>query len=153
MDQGFYLISEMKKHLDCSRAWVSFLRRKRDLLAYLGLKCLSREPSSFPPSPCAFKVGGRALASINAYQVPGMDIWVHAQSYSHVLTLWDPIDCSAPGFSVHGIFQTRILEWVAISFSRASSNPGIQPVSLAFPASIGEFFTTVSPGKPSRHGC
>ena len=31
------------------------------------------------------------------------------------------MDCSPPGFSVHGIFQTRILEWVAISFSRGSS--------------------------------
>ena len=34
------------------------------------------------------------------------------------LTLCDPIDCSLPGFSVHGIFQARILEWVAISFSK-----------------------------------
>ena len=38
-------------------------------------------------------------------------------------TLWDPMDCSLPGFSVHGIFQARILEWVAISFSRGSSWP------------------------------
>ena len=33
----------------------------------------------------------------------------------------DPMDCSAPGSSVHGISQARILEWVAISFSRGSS--------------------------------
>ena len=33
----------------------------------------------------------------------------------------DPMDCSLPGSSVHGIFQARILEWVAISFSRGSS--------------------------------
>ena len=39
------------------------------------------------------------------------------------LTLWDPMDCSPPGFSVHGISQTRILEWVAIPFSRESSWP------------------------------
>ena len=32
-------------------------------------------------------------------------------------TLWDPMDCSLPGFSVHGILQARTLEWVAISFS------------------------------------
>ena len=38
-------------------------------------------------------------------------------------TLCDPMDCSLPGFSVHGIFQARILEWVAISFSRRSSWP------------------------------
>ena len=33
------------------------------------------------------------------------------------------MDCSPPGSSVHGVFQARILEWVAISFSRASSQP------------------------------
>ena len=39
------------------------------------------------------------------------------------LTLCDPTDCSLPGSSVHGIFQARVLEWVAISFSRGSSRP------------------------------
>ena len=39
------------------------------------------------------------------------------------LTLCDPTDCSPPGSSIHGIFQARILEWVAISFSRGSSWP------------------------------
>ena len=38
----------------------------------------------------------------------------------------DPVDCSLPGSSVHGILQARILEWVAISFSRGSSRPGDQ---------------------------
>ena len=33
------------------------------------------------------------------------------------LTLSDPTDCSLPGFSVHGIFQARVLKWVAIAFS------------------------------------
>ena len=39
------------------------------------------------------------------------------------LTLCDPIDCSVPGSSVHGIFQAIVLEWIAISFSRGSSHP------------------------------
>ena len=39
------------------------------------------------------------------------------------LTLCDPMDCSPPGYSMHGIFQARVLEWVAISFSRGSSPP------------------------------
>ena len=39
------------------------------------------------------------------------------------LTLYDPMDHSPPGSSVHGILQARILEWVAASFSRASSQP------------------------------
>ena len=37
------------------------------------------------------------------------------------MTLCDPMDCSLPGSSVHGIFQARIPEWVVISFSRGSS--------------------------------
>ena len=37
------------------------------------------------------------------------------------LTLCDPMRCSPPGSSIHGIFQARVLEWVAISFSRGSS--------------------------------
>ena len=38
-------------------------------------------------------------------------------------TLCDPMDCNLPGSSVHGILQARILEWVAISFSKGSSQP------------------------------
>ena len=38
-------------------------------------------------------------------------------------TLWDPMDCSLPGSSLRGILQARVLEWVAISFSRGSSWP------------------------------
>ena len=39
------------------------------------------------------------------------------------LTLCNPVDCSLPGSSVHGILQARIVEWIAISFSRRSSPP------------------------------
>ena len=39
------------------------------------------------------------------------------------LTLCDSIDCRLPGSSVHGILHVRILEWVAISFSRGSIQP------------------------------
>ena len=42
------------------------------------------------------------------------------------LTLWDPMSCCLPGSSVHELFQARILEWVAISFSRGSSWPRAQ---------------------------
>ena len=38
-------------------------------------------------------------------------------------TLCDPTDCSLPGSSIHGIFQARVLEWVAIAFSKGSSWP------------------------------
>jgi len=45
------------------------------------------------------------------------------------LTLCDPMGYSLPGSSVHGIFQARVLEWVAISISRDLPNPGIEPRS------------------------
>ena len=38
-------------------------------------------------------------------------------------TLCDPMDCSPPGFSIHGILQVRVLEWVAMPSSRGSSRP------------------------------
>ena len=44
-------------------------------------------------------------------------------SHSVMSTLCDPVDYGLPGFSVHGIFQTRILELAAIPFSRGSSQP------------------------------
>ena len=49
-------------------------------------------------------------------------VWVSEVAQS-CLTLCDPMDCSLPGSSIRGIFQARILEWVAISFSRRSSWP------------------------------
>ena len=55
------------------------------------------------------------------------------------LILCDPMDYSSPGFSVHEILQARILEWVALSSSRGSSVPGVEPVCLAL---AGGFFTT-----------
>ena len=56
--------------------------------------------------------------------------------------LWDLMDCGQPGSSVHGISQARILEWVAISSSRESSNPGIESMSPAVPALAGGCFNT-----------
>ena len=41
-------------------------------------------------------------------------------------TCYDPMYCSLPGSSFHGIFQARVLEWVATSFSRRSSQPRVQ---------------------------
>ena len=49
-------------------------------------------------------------------------------------TLCDPMDCSLPGSSVHGIFQATVLEWVAIYFSRDLPDPGIEPGSPALQA-------------------
>ena len=54
------------------------------------------------------------------------------------LILCDPVDCSPPGSSVHGILQARTLEWVAIPFSRGSSPPR-DPTTVSGIA--GGFFT------------
>ena len=66
--------------------------------------------------------------------------WV-AQSYPTLGTPW----IVAPGSSVHGILQARILEWVAISFSRGSSRPGIEPTLQT------ESLSSEPPGKLPNH--
>ena len=58
-------------------------------------------------------------------------------------TLCDPMVCSPPGSSVHGMFQSRILEWVAFPCSGDLPDPGIKPES---PALAGRFFTTEPAG-------
>ena len=62
------------------------------------------------------------------------------------LTLCNTMDSSPPGFSVPGILQARILEWVAMPSSREPSNPGIKPRSLAFQV---DSLLSELPGKPS----
>ena len=64
------------------------------------------------------------------------------------LTLVDSMDCGLPGSSVHGISQARILEWVAISFSRGSSQPRDQTCDSCIAAGC---FTAETAGKPTRH--
>ena len=61
-------------------------------------------------------------------------------------TLCDPMDCSPPGSSVHGILQAKILEWVAMSLSRGSSWPKDQTCISCI---VGGFFTAELPGKPN----
>ena len=58
---------------------------------------------------------------------------VCAKLLQSCLTLCDPMDYSPPGSAVQGIFQARILEWVAISYSHDLPNPGIELMSLASP--------------------
>ena len=60
-------------------------------------------------------------------------------------TLCDPIDCSLPGSSLHGILHARILEWVSMPFSRGSLQPRDQPRS---PALQADSLSSEPPGKP-----
>ena len=60
------------------------------------------------------------------------------------LTLYNHMDCSLPGSSVHGIFQARILEWVAVPFSKGSSQSRDQTQVSRI---AGRFFTIWAPRK------
>ena len=68
---------------------------------------------------------------------------VHAPSLRRVWHFCDPMDCSPPDSSIHGIFQARILEWVAIFYSRGSS----WLRDRTWVSCVG-FFTTEPSGKP-----
>ena len=68
-------------------------------------------------------------------------------------TLCAPLSCSPPGSSVHGIFQARIPEWVAISSSREFSKPRDQIRASCVSCIAGRFFTTEPPGKPKCFTC
>ena len=82
-----------------------------------------------------------ALGMIPAYYVYcALEVLV-AQSFP---TLCDPMD-SLPVSSVHGILQVRLLEWVAVPFSRGSSNPGMEP---RCPALQADSLPSEAPGKP-----
>ena len=63
----------------------------------------------------------KGSTKINTQQNKGLWVTYCVLVAQSCPTLCDPMDCSPPGSSVHGILQARILEWVAISFSRGSS--------------------------------
>ena len=65
-----------------------------------------------------FYAGGKKERETKAdYQFYSFAATATAKSLHSCLTLCNPMDCSLPGSSVHGIFQSRVLEWVAIAFS------------------------------------
>ena len=74
-------------------------------------------------------------------------VCVCAQSLQWCLTLCDPVDCSPPGFSVHGVLQAIPPEWVALPLSRGSSWPRDRTQTSWI---AGEFFTIEPPGKPGE---
>ena len=60
----------------------------------------------------------------------------------------NPMDCNPPGSSAYGIFQARILEWVAMPFSGDLPHPGIQPMSLSLLHWQAGSLPLAPPGKP-----
>ena len=86
------------------------------------------------------------LRSANSYNVVLFLVYLlHAKSLKLCPTLCDPRDCSLLGSSVHGILQARILEWVAISFSRGFPDTGIEPGS---PTLQADSLLSEPPGAP-----
>ena len=71
-----------------------------------------------------------------------------AQSLQSGLPLCDPVDCSPPGSSVHGILQARILEWVATNSSRGSSRPKNRTWVSCISCITGGFLTLSHQGSP-----
>ena len=61
---------------------------------------------------------GRPSPHFQSYDLVGRRTESESEVAQSCPTLCDPLDCSLPGFSVHGILQARILEWVTISFPR-----------------------------------
>ena len=72
---------------------------------------------------------------------------MHAKLLQSCLTLWNPMDCSPPGSSVHGILQARILECIATPFSRGYSQPRDRTHISYVSCIAGGFCATELPGK------
>ena len=96
------------------------------------------------------------LTRLPLYQIPPEVQWFpgfHVQFVLNVLstqsypTLSNPMDCSPQGSSVHGIFQVRILELVAISYPRGPSQPRDRTHISCISCRAGRFFTTAPLGK------
>ena len=66
--------------------------------------------------------------------------------------LFDPMDCSPPASSVHGILQERILEWVVIPSPGDLPDPGIEPASSVSPVLQADSLPTEPSGKPITDG-
>ena len=104
----------------------------------------------------------RAQESLTAIQFPSHTHWGRFIVFPNILkylksqivkkselaqscpTLCDPMDCSSPGSSVYGILQARILQWLAIPFSRGSSKPRDQTWVSCIP---GRVFTIWAKGR------
>ena len=74
-----------------------------------------------------------------------MNVKSESEAAQSRLTLSDPMDCSLPDSSVHGIYQARVLEWVPFPSPGDLPNPGMEPGSLTLRA---DALLSKPPGKP-----
>ena len=77
--------------------------------------------------PCPWDSPGKNTGVGCHFLLQCMKVKSESEAVQSYLTLSDPMDCSLPGSSVHGIFQTRVLEWVAIAFSNGYSLEVLSP--------------------------
>ena len=99
---------------------------------------------------CISYQGWQGIAFMEVRKHGRLSEWV--KSLSRV-RLCNPVDCSLPGFSIHGILQARILKWVTISFSRGSSRPRDGPRVSCIGSRCFNFWTTREAGfQTDRHG-
>ena len=112
----------------------------RELMIQPEVNCVQVEKPWFRPWWLVRSLKLFYMYSLNSHDSVG---FICAKLHSRV-RLCDPMDCSPPGSSVHGIFQVRILEWVATPFSRGSPDPGIKPES---PALQTDYLPSEPPGK------
>ena len=120
---------------------ISFRMDCLDLLAVQGtLKSLLRHHSS-----------KASLLRCSAFFTVQLSHPYSSEVVQSCLTLCDPVDCSLLGSSVHGIFQARVLEWVAISFCRGSSQPRDWTHLSNVSCITGRFFTTGATHKAKQN--
>ena len=108
--------------------------------AGVGNVCTSPRPNTSSPTPGSSDQDISSFPVLRKSAVAGT-----------CLSLCNPMDCSPPGFSVHGFLQTRILEWVAFPSPGNLLNSGIKPGSLSSPASEGCCFFVFCFPPPLHH--
>ena len=109
-------------------------------LAYCGSLCCSRSKSR----SVFYHLPRAALPETSdndSLRYHSFSARVHAQLLQLWQSLCDPVDCSPSHSSVHGILQARILEWVAMPYSRGSSPPRDQTRVSCVTSIAGKFFT------------
>ena len=101
--------------------------------------CDSMQPHRRQPTrlPCPWDSPGKNTGVGCHFLLQCMKVKSESEVAQSCLTLSDPMDCSLRGSSVHGIFQARVLEWVAIAFSEENTHPKVRFI-IFFAATDGE---------------
>ena len=97
--------------------------------------------------PCPWDSPGKNTGVGCHFLLQGMKVKSESEGAQSCPTLHDPMDCSLPGSSAHGIFEARVLEWVAIAFSPSN----VRSLLFSLSPSLG-LFTYFSGGWTGLHG-